>query len=943
MQKTKPIFSMILLALGCCMTSNLYAQTPELDSAKTVTRQMKDDTTKAFQLGHLSYLIRYHNIDSATVYANMGTALSKALNYNKGFLYASASRVNLLSGTGQMDAMRQLVDSLINFMEEENSYHYANYLYTNLANSYHQEGNMPKAITYQETALKYAVEQKDSSDIISRLSGLGGFYAEMGDFENSKKYTKEACDMAEDIGDEWRLANGLIRLTELESDSTLKRTYISKALGLSEKINNAWLKAFSNYAFANLLLNVEDKPEESLTYYQKSYAIAKQINDAFFLSYVPNLLSNAFLATNELDSAEYYGKKAVQMAYSAKDIHVTESGLKSLSFILAQNKQYQEAYDSLEVAYLLKDSIFTLTNANQLAEANVKYETEKKDAEIAKNELEIAKKDAQRNTLIGSGLVILLLAGGLFLYLNERQKRKKKEAELALVEKEKEAEKLKELDDLKTQFFTNVSHELRTPLTLILGPLSDIMGEIKESKVKKAIHLAHSNADRLLDMINEVLDLSKLESGNIPIQWDTIQLKSYINRIVFAFESLAEIRNIQLVLHTDDIDYQVKIDSQKVEKIINNLISNALKYSEKDSEIIINAKVNNGQFTVSVQDFGKGIDPGEREKIFNRFYQSNVVTAVEGGGTGVGLALSKELAHLMEGSLDVESELGKGSMFTLKLPIEVLTSLSSTSEIAKSKSDAQIYEPILINGEKPHVLIIEDHPEMRQYLSEILSEEYRCSFAPDGYEALKMLQTKNFDIVSSDIMMPNMDGFTLKEKINELNLNKQTPFIFLSARSLEEDKIAGLRLGVDDYITKPFNKSEYIARIRNLLNNKLERLASIQSSDSDLTEDRSIEESILRDAEKSILKNITNSNYKVSDLANDLNYSQRQITRIMKQLTGMTPVNFILEMRLQRAYRILQRKSKHNVSEVMYEVGIESASYFARKFKERFGISPGEM
>jgi DNA-binding response OmpR family regulator len=319
------------------------------------------------------------------------------------------------------------------------------------------------------------------------------------------------------------------------------------------------------------------------------------------------------------------------------------------------------------------------------------------------------------------------------------------------------------------------------------------------------------------------------------------------------------------------------------------------------------------------------------------------VTAVEGGGTGIGLALSRELAELLGGSLVVESQLGQGSTFTMSIPVTLVDDEEAEEETDFEITMDRIYQPILINGEKPHLLIVEDNADMREYLQSFLSEDYRCSFAVDGYEALQKIQTHSFDLISSDIMMPNMDGFQLKSKVNAMPEYQRTPFIFLTAKALEENILEGLTLGVDDYITKPFSKNEYKARIHNLLQNRVERSSGLVAGEEEVGKDRSIEEELLRNAEESVRKNLDNPNYKVTDLARELNYSQRQIARIMKELVGMTPVNFILELRLQRAYHLLKNKSRHSVSEVMYDVGIESASYFTRKFTERFGIRPSEV
>ncbi len=406
------------------------------------------------------------------------------------------------------------------------------------------------------------------------------------------------------------------------------------------------------------------------------------------------------------------------------------------------------------------------------------------------------------------------------------------------------------------------------------------------------------------------------------------------------------------------LDYQsnipenvtAKIDVDKVEKILNNLISNAIKYSPANNKIIFDAQLSQDQLTVKVTDFGQGIHFNETEKIFERFYQSSQSNAV--GGIGIGLSLAKEFAELLNGSLTVESELGKGSTFVFNLPVEITS--SQTQEVenitpARRKvveNNVSLPEDTPVtpqNKEKPNILIVEDNPEMCNYIVEILKDIYHCDIAFDGMEALEKVKSNSYDLITSDIMMPRLDGFQLREKLNENDNLKNIPFILISAKTLPEDKIKGFSLGIDDYVVKPFNKNELIARIDNLLINKKDREQWLQENEPvDESLDTS-EKQLLSKIEETVINNISNEEFKVAQLASEIGYSQRQLTRILKQYTGMSPVKFILEIRLQKAYKLLQSKSFFTLSEVRFDVGIPSSSYFNRKFKERFGISPSEL
>jgi len=563
-------------------------------------------------------------------------------------------------------------------------------------------------------------------------------------------------------------------------------------------------------------------------------------------------------------------------------------------------------------------------------------------------ELEIEKQKQTRNKILGGGIILLLLSTSIGQWYYHKQKIKKKEAQQELKLQQHQKIKLKELNEMKSQFFTNVSHELLTPLTLISGPLQNVIPKLKDAAIKEDVKLAHSNSRKLLSLINEILDLSKLERGEISLEKISFDLDNTIKRIFYAFKSLADMRDISLKYKSQiEADLYCIQDQNKFEKILNNLISNAIKFSSHNSQVIMDVALKNSTLILSVLDSGEGINESELDNIFDRFYQSKDVKSPVGGGMGIGLAISKEYAELMGGGITVESSQENGSVFTLSLPLDISDFQANE---AKTKSDPTEkenipYSPILIDGEKLSILIVEDNADMSNYIKQILSKYYHCSFAIDGYEAIKMVQKEKFALISSDVMMPRMDGFRLKEKINELDQIHKIPFIFLTAKALKEDKLKGLSLGVDDYITKPFNKNEYLVRIHNLLKNKKMREKWIKESEGLFTSEEkdSTDLKTIKEAEKIVLKNMSNPSFKIIDLAKELNSNQRQLSRVVKKLSGLPLVGFILEIRLQKAYHLLKLKQYHTVSEVRYEVGIESASYFTNKFKHRFGLNPTDI
>lgn len=566
--------------------------------------------------------------------------------------------------------------------------------------------------------------------------------------------------------------------------------------------------------------------------------------------------------------------------------------------------------------------------------------------ESLEQELKIAQQNSLTNQIIAGALFLLLLLTAIFQWYTFRLRRKKRETEMALQLQQLETQTLKEWDRSKSRFFANLSHELRTPLTLILGPLKNALANKKQPANPKDLQLAHNNGEKLLSLVNEIMDLSKLESGKLQLYPSSVALMPFLRRIFYAYESAATIRRIDLTLESPlEDELHVELDSTKVEKILNNLLLNALKFSSAGDEIFMEVQEQPGYLSIKVIDSGIGIAEQDLPHLFNCFYQAEQSMEQLSGGTGIGLSLAKELANLHGGNIIVESQQGMGSTFTLLLPFKETTAPllleETTEEVIPNPYLTTTYQPFLLNGEKARILIVEDNVEMSNFLQHILSPFFFCQSAMDGQQGLEMLHKNKIDLIVSDVMMPNMDGFTFLEKVSEEIAFKDLPFIMLTARADDQDKIRGLQLGVNDYIPKPFNTQELIARIHNLLKNRLSRQAAVLEAGKEETV--SVDERFVKQAEAVVLAHLDEVEFKVTDLAKALNYSQRQLARVLKKYTGLSPVEFILEIRLQKAYQLIQQQRYLSVSEIRYDVGIESASYFSKKFTERFGEMPSHL
>ena len=815
---------------------------------------------------------------------------------------------------------------------------------------YFRKMDYEKCLETYQLGLEEAERVGDQSGIGGAYCNIAMIYHVQDDVETARKYYASAIESLQTEGEENFLANTFSNLAAITEDFSERERLVDSAFAIYQKIGQSEYAASSLVDKGNIYFD-QKQYEKALKTYQESLVGIDNNILQWYYSYAK--IGKAFLELEQFDSAIFYGKMALDTIkfyegspFVQQELFytLTMANLR-LGNLAAVEKNYLEG---LEIA----DTIYSKENKEQQAKFDAQFENTKNQAQIAEQQLQIAQQTNTRNKILIGGGLLFLIAALLFQRFYYRQKRKKQEAESALLAEKQEAEKLRELNRLKSTFFTNISHELRTPLTLVAAPLDDALREVKPSPLRNQLQLAHSNTQKLLRLVNEILDLSKLEAGKIETKLSETHLLQTLRRIFYSFESIAQIRGLQLQFNTNiSKNLKVFLDTDKFEKILNNLLSNAVKFTKKGGTIALNARHEKGTFLFKVSDTGMGISEEELPKIFDRFYQSTNENAKVQGGTGIGLSLAKELANLMQGDLEVSSQLGKGSQFKLNLPLKLVTIQQEISEelryeeivVEQNSVEAKpSYQPLLLNGQKPKILVIEDNEEMNQYLTEKLSKNYQISKAFDGLQALEKMKKENFDLITCDVMMPNLDGFAFREQLLEREDWRQIPFVMLTARSMEADKLKGLRLGVDDYLTKPFNIRELQARLHNLLSNKIARESFKEEAKEIKEKPLSHDEQLIKTAEAFVLKRIDDTQLRVDHLAKELNLSARHLSRTMSKIIGISPVNFILEIRLQKARQLLESRQFLTVSEVRYEIGIESASYFTKKFTERFGKNPKE-
>jgi signal transduction histidine kinase/ligand-binding sensor domain-containing protein/DNA-binding response OmpR family regulator len=562
-----------------------------------------------------------------------------------------------------------------------------------------------------------------------------------------------------------------------------------------------------------------------------------------------------------------------------------------------------------------------------------------------------------------------LFAIGL-LWLGRRIVVQRTRMRFQMEQERKESQRMHKLDLMKIRFFTNVSHEFRTPLALILTPIEKMLKSATDATQKSHYQLIHRNAKRLLNLVNQLLDFRKLEMDELYLNFSQDDMVRLVKDIGCSFSDIAEKKNIRFSFHSHVDKVVASFDKVKLERILFNLLSNAFKFTHEGGqvEMELNSRRNEGDnretVIITVKDTGIGISPQKKDRIFERFFQDELPGDMLNQGSGIGLAITKEFVRLHGGTIRVDSEPGKGSCFTIELPVISAPVVSGepveNGEIAEAalangnghlvpengnghlSTEIKVKTGQKVNGKKFSILLAEDNEDFRFYLKDNLREAYEIIEAKNGKEGWQKALGQHPDLVVSDIMMPEMSGIDLCRKLKDDVRTSHIPVILLTARSSEEIQMEGFSTGANDYITKPFNFQILISRINNLLvqqqNLKKSFQKQIEINPSEIKVD-SEDEKLLRQTMEIVQKNLDNPDFSVEDLSKALLMSRAAMYKKITALTGITPSEFIRSVRLKSAAQLLE-KTKMTVAQVAFEVGFNNTKYFVKYFKEEYNMLP---
>lgn len=568
-------------------------------------------------------------------------------------------------------------------------------------------------------------------------------------------------------------------------------------------------------------------------------------------------------------------------------------------------------------------------------------------------------------------LFILLIYYGV-LYLSNASKRREADLEEQIRKRtseledkklklQKQAEELQFINNQRTQFFNNISHEFRTPLTLIMAPLQRVLErEGLDQEDKQGLEVAHRNAMRLRSLTNQMLDITKVQSGKSLFNPEDIEIKQLIMNIANRFVFKAKQEKKDFGYRFPEHDLRGNYDAEKMDIIISNLLSNAFKFSKSGDKIIITAGYDRGDdgqnlLKIRVEDTGIGIPKDQQEFIFDYYYQVEMSELTYSEGTGIGLSYVKDLMEMHKGTISIDSRVGVYTSFDLTFPTDNEYHAPGFKEILENKMSYFITDIPVLPGEiisqdktsaNSTILIVEDNRDLQTYLKILFKTDYNVILADNGKHALEQISKKRPDLIISDVMMPEMDGWTFLNLLKQNQSLRKIPLIMLTALTEAEDKLKALRTGVDDYISKPFDKSELVIRVQNLLKNYEERKKQEENSEN-ITESIESETGTTVTAMYNkiisvVEENFANSNFSSSELAHKLAMSERSMYDKVKLASGLTPVQLINQKRIEHSRKLLIENLEMTISEIAFETGFSSSTYFSRTFKKVVGITPAQ-
>ncbi len=781
--------------------------------------------------------------------------------------------------------------------------------YSMIGEAYQKENKIKMAIASYLKGLELAEKHDEKSLAGTIYNGIGVCYFYQNDLKKAEKYMKQAAEAKKQANDYQYYSLIAANLAGLqimnqsfdESIKTLKDA--EKTLLKNQQFE--YLAAVYNSLGAAYQSTHSDS---CVFYFEKSLAFSAKYKDYLSMMNTYQNLGDYYLGQKNYSKAIDYMKMAIATNERRPEDQYKPALFERISGLYDSIGDFKSAYRYKKRETETRQRLFSVAKEKEIEELEIRYQSEKKEKEIQQHKQEIEKRKNQQNVLLFGAISLFLIAGfSTYLFFQRKKITQRFEQE-------------------KLRLFENIFHEIRTPLTLIDGPIQ-VLKKSLDPVNQEQLALMERNSEKLIRLVNELLDASKLGKGSFQLHYTSGNLPDFIEQLITGFYGEAESKNIRITQTAIRSEKHYSFPSNALEKILSNLIGNALKYCPEGSEIQIVSQINEQNLIVRVSDNGPGIPKKDQKKVFRRFFRGKHTSAVT--GTGIGLSLVHELVTLVHGAIELESHAG-GTSFCVTIPLQ------------------ELRENRVISFEKegiPILLLAEDDPDMAAFTISVLQENFQILHAKNGREAMDLIQENLPDVVLSDVMMPEKDGIELLKEIRSNELTSHLPVVLFSAKASLESRLEGLQHGADGYVSKPFSPDELKLVIRNLFTTiQRNKDAYTDSIHSEKTFEERVknENAYVNKIIDLIIAHMDDPDYSVNELSNDLSVSRSQLHRKLAALTGFSTTSFISMIRLEKAKDLLLTH-EGNITEIAYKCGFNSQSYFTKSFTEYFGESPSQF
>lgn len=837
-----------------------------------------------------------------------------------------------------------LYQKILALIEEHKLEGLAGVVSYNMGLVFNKMGNWNAAIDGYFKFVDHAQKVGNPAWEVSAWQSIGNAYMRLDDTENAFEAYESAFEIATKAGNKRQNADALrglgrVLVSNNQLDSAL--LYFQEALKIQKSLKRNFGIAVNIQSIAEISKK-QGRLEEALNFELRVLAISRELKRHNLVATSMLRIGQIKILMKEIDQAQPYLTEGYSMLDSTGRLDGKVFASEALAEFYEIKGNYTKAYEFQKKHSIYKDSLLSETKIKELGQLEARYEFEREKQNLIfeqdKERLELEKEKEVISTqliAVAGGLLLLIISTGFIIRAYRGKARANR--------------KLHQLDEFKTRFFANINHDFRTPLTLMQGYIHRISSNKDDyltTQSKEDLESLHSNTFTLTEMTNEIQDLILLEEGKLHLKFHTLDMNTYLKRQVLMFSSMAELAGVELTYQSDVEVLSANIDSGHFEKILFNLLSNAFKFTSKGEQINVGLKQEKQRMVVTVSDTGKGIGSKDLPNIFDRFYQSPLNEYRSKEGFGIGLAVVNELVELHGGTIDVISEVDKGTTFTIVLPFnldkETVEELGEESvDKIKSLPTKQAKDHMVSSTVPGHtVLVVDDHEEVRQYIIDLITDEYEVKEAADGKQALEVLEVDKVDLILTDLMMPWLDGFDLIEKLKENEALRDIPVMVVSARTTEEDKHRVLDAGVNEFISKPFDPVMLQKRIRNLLADKAKGKNAWDTIITDKDLQSNLEGNILKKLNQIILDNISDSNLTIQVIADELSASRSKAIRLVKELTAQTPLEYIKTIRMDFVQQAIKSEKVKNASEAASAIGMSNSTQFSTQYRKHFGEDP---